>query len=159
MRMLSRTCLALGLVGIGYIVGVCTAVAPNAVQAQNDADSLSDDTKQSMAELRTAADSALVALQRDNRYVAAIEGMNAFAISVGGVNAISDLDSGLGVDPETFAGLYAGLAVDDVAKKLDRDGDGLLTYNGKLVQMYPVSRLKSLFAQRAADETAGDASK
>jgi hypothetical protein len=58
--------------------------------------------------------------------------------------------AGRGVDPETFAGLYAGLAVDEVASELAHDDEGRLTYKGKLVRMYPISRLKRLFAQRSA---------
>ena len=78
----------------------------------------------------------------------ATKGLNAFAVSCGGVNALDDLEAGNGVDPETFAGLYAGLAKPDVAAQLGRDDQGRITYKNKIVRMYPVSRLKKLFATR-----------
>ena len=65
-------------------------------------------------------------------------------------DAISDLETGRGVDPETFAALYAEQATDEVRLKLTRDDQGRLLYNGKLVQMYSISRLKTAFAAKNA---------
>jgi hypothetical protein len=80
---------------------------------------------------------------------------------VGGLNAKEDLESGRGVDPETFAALYA--AAYDLKKLnlkdesladwvdiglLDYDAEGRLTYQNKVVRIYPVSRLKKLNTQR-----------
>jgi hypothetical protein len=90
------------------------------------------------------------ALRKENAYVPAIEGLNSFAATTGPINAIDDLKSGRGVDPETFAGLYAGFAVSEVASKLTRDSEGRLLYEDKLVRMYPISRIKQLFKARAA---------
>jgi hypothetical protein len=74
--------------------------------------------------------------------------MNTYAIMVGGVDALDDLESGRGVDPETFAALYAGDAIDEVAQHLSRDEDGRLTYKNRPLRIYPVSRLKKLHSQR-----------
>jgi len=78
----------------------------------------------------------------------ATEGVNAFAVTTGGVDAMDDLEKGRGVDPETFAALYAGQANKEVADSLDHDDQGRLTYKNKVIRMYPVSRLKELFQER-----------
>jgi hypothetical protein len=88
-------------------------------------------------------------LQEEKRYVPAIQGLNAFATTVGGVDAIADLESGQGVDPETFAGLYAGQALAEVAESLARDAEGHLTYKNKIVRVYSSTRMRQLFAMRA----------
>ena len=75
-------------------------------------------------------------LSDEKRYVPAIQGLNAFATSAGGVDAVADLESGQGVDPETFAGLYAGQALAEVAEHLGRDAEGHLTYKNKIVRIY-----------------------
>ncbi|MEO1982765.1 MAG: hypothetical protein ABGZ24_19825, partial [Fuerstiella sp.] len=49
----------------------------------------------------------------------AMIGTNYFAVSVGGIDAIRDLEEGRGVDPETYAALYAGYARPEVAKHLN----------------------------------------
>ena len=59
----------------------------------------------------------------------AIIGVNYFAVSVGGIDAIRDLEEDRGVDPETLAGLRAGFAVPEVAEHLNLlktpDGSGV----------------------------------
>jgi hypothetical protein len=74
--------------------------------------------------------------------------VNAFLVLCGGGDARADLESGIGVDPETFAALYAGQAIPDIADLLDRDEENRLTYNGQVVRMYSKARLQRLYAER-----------
>lgn len=84
---------------------------------------------------------------------------NYFAVSVGGVDAIRDLEEGRGVDPGTLGALYAGYALPEVARhlnlKFERGGkiridapDGRLRYKGTVVRMYSPMRLRELYALR-----------
>ena len=57
--------------------------------------------------------------------------INAFLVLSGGGNALDDLESGHGVDPETFAALYAGLAIPEIGDHLAKDDQSRLTYKGK----------------------------
>ncbi|MEP3478865.1 MAG: hypothetical protein ABJZ55_06430 [Fuerstiella sp.] len=89
----------------------------------------------------------------------AISTVNYFAVSVGGIDAIKDLEEGRGVDPETLAALYAGYALPKVAQhlnlKFERGSriridapDGRLRYKGTVVRMYSPSKLRQLYALR-----------
>lgn len=89
----------------------------------------------------------------------AISTLNYFAVSVGGIDAIKDLEEGRGVDPETLAALYSGYALPEVARhlnlKFERGGkiridapDGRLRYKGTVVRMYSPSKLRELYALR-----------
>jgi hypothetical protein len=118
--------------------------------AQADATGPTQETSDKVKAARDAADSAMLALQQEKFYVPAIVGLNSFAATTGGIDAIADLQSGRGVDPETFAGLYAGLAVDQIAPDISKDDKGRLTYKDKVIRMYPVSRIKQLFQSRVA---------
>lgn len=91
----------------------------------------------------------------------AISTLNYFAVSVGGIDAIKDLEEGRGVDPETLGALYAGYATPEVARhlnlKFERGGkiridavDGRLRYKGTVVRMYSASKLRELYALRKA---------
>ncbi|MCA9083984.1 MAG: hypothetical protein KDA81_08010 [Planctomycetaceae bacterium] len=90
-------------------------------------------------------------------------GTNYFAVSVGGIDAIRDLEESRGVDPETLAGLYAGYATPEVARHLNlkkitnergqlvlkiEAADGRLRYKNSVVRMYSPERLRELFALR-----------
>ncbi len=110
---------------------------------------LSDETKKAIETAATSLNAAVEALKLDQSYTTATKGINTFGVFTGGIDAIKDLEEGL-VDPETFAALYAGLASDEVADKIGRDAEGRVTYNGRIVRMYSVSRLRALFAARAA---------
>ncbi len=153
-------CLALLL--IGYVLGASQILSPQSLLAQADkkgaggkskdplaGQALSDDTK---TKIKTAADAlkaAMEALQSEQRYESAIKGVNAFAVLSGGGSSLRDLQSGPGVDPETFAALYAGLATDSVVVDIGRDIEGKLTYKGKVVKMYPISMIRGAYARRA----------
>ncbi len=86
-------------------------------------------------------------------------GTNYFGVSVGGVDAVKDLEEGRGVDPETLAGLYAGFALPSIAKHLNaqtsssggikiQSQDGRLRYKGTVVRMYSPNHLRTLFERR-----------
>lgn len=140
------------LIGLGYWLGVSGLLGPAATHAQPttpaDAASADDPSEAAMEKIKAAypaLNEAMVALSREGRYKAATEGLNCFAVLAGGVDALADLESGRGVDPITFAGLYAGQAIPEVADELDFDENQRLTYKGKLVRMYSIARLKKMF--------------
>ncbi|MCR9198416.1 MAG: hypothetical protein NXI04_07235 [Planctomycetaceae bacterium] len=98
-------------------------------------------------------------------------GVNYFGVSVGGIDALKDLEEGRGVDPETFAALYAGFAVPSVARHLNmkkqllaggglklqiESPDGRLRYKGAAIRLYSRQKLSSLFDRRAAFRTEDD---
>jgi hypothetical protein len=159
MRILGRYVLPVGLMAFGYILGVMHGPAAHDLFAQNEPTDEQKELGEKVKAARDAANASMLALQKSNAYVPAIEGLNSFAATTGGIDAIQDLKSGRGVDPETFAGLYAGLAVSDVASKLTRDSEGRLLYEEKLVRMYPISRIKQLFQARVAAPETNDAPK
>jgi hypothetical protein len=110
---------------------------------------LAEETQTKIHEAKLSLQDAMTALESEGRYSAITDGLNAFLILSGGGNALEDLESGHGVDPETFAGLYAGQAIAEVDDHLARDEHGRLTYKGKVVRMYSQSKLEQLYGTRA----------
>jgi len=148
-KLFVMTCGAILFAG-GYWCGQQGVVATSELRAQGDT-TRQGASEDALRKIRLAQDSvseAQSALENEQLYVPAIEGSNAFAVMVGGINAIQDLDRGLGVDPETFVGLYSGFATEEVAPKLGYDDEGRLTYDGRLVRLYPKSRLRQLKARQ-----------
>jgi hypothetical protein len=149
------------LLTIGYALGASQILSPGLLLAQAGkgksrpgADSqagqpLSDETKTKIKAAADALKTAMEALVAEGRYNPAIKGTNAFAVLTGGSDSMRDLQSRGGVDPETFAALYAGLAADSVIIDLGRDPEGKLTYRGRVVQMYPISTIRAAYARRA----------
>lgn len=152
---------SLMLLAVGYTIGSLNPFTPRFLQAQEDAakgqqneDPISRDTLNKMDNARQALRVANEALISDGRHKPITKGVNPVAILAGGVDAQRDLEAGLGVDPGTFAGLYAGNAIDEVEEKLGKDAEGRLTYNKKVIQMYPISRIKQLYKKaRVVDES------
>lgn len=137
------------LVGFGYLLGTFNTLDSEPMQAQvEDQDLPSQEAVKKIKTVQSELKGAVSILQGENRYRSAIQGYNAFAVSVGGIDAIRDLESGRGVDPETFAGLYADQATDEVAQDLGRDEQGRLTYKGRVIRMYSTARLKKHFELR-----------
>lgn len=151
---------------IGYALGASHVLSPSLVLAQAGGDkkygksksgsdaaaaaaAVSDEAKSKIKAAADALKAAMEALQAENRYDSAIKGVNTFAVLTGGGNSMADLTSPSGVDPETFAALYAGLAADSVVGDLARDAEGRLTYKGRVVRIYPISRLRAAYASRA----------
>jgi hypothetical protein len=148
------------ILSLGYVLGACQILSPETLLAQGKAkpkggvdaatiQPLSDETKTKIKAAADALKVAMEALQADNRYDSAIKSVNAFAVLSGGGNSFADLQSAGGVDPETFAALYAGLATDQVVVDLGRDAEGRLTYKKRVVRMYPVSAIRGAYARRA----------
>lgn len=145
MRTTLRIATGLGLVGFGYLLGSLNLFEPERVAAQPAG---SDTTKGKIETAYKALATAQDALKNEGKYQPVINGVNSFAVTCGGVNVLQDLEEGRGVDPESFAGLYAGQATDAVAVKLKTDDKGRLTYSGKVVRLYSIERLKTLWRRR-----------
>ncbi|MFN0198031.1 MAG: hypothetical protein ACKVT0_14895 [Planctomycetaceae bacterium] len=136
-----------GLMLVGYLMGLNGVGKTPAARAQEQV----GPTEETITKVQESLDSlktAMGQLSAESLHESATTGINAFAVSVGGVNAVEDLESGRGVDPETYAGLYAGYATEEVAEHLSNDEQGRLTYKNKVVRMYPISRLKQAFEKR-----------
>lgn len=146
---------ATALVGFGYVLGTFNTFESQPMQAQVDNGTLpSQDAIKKIKTVQSELKGAMAMLQGENRYRSAMQGYNAFAIAAGGIDAIRDLESGRGVDPETFAALYADQAKDEVAADLGRDEQGRLTFKGRVIRMYSTARLKKLFEMRKKIEDA-----
>ena len=160
MRKCSQWLMACGLIGLGYFLGTSGFVGSMSAIAQDAAadkaaaatqpGALSEEVQKKITAAFEAVKAAREALEAENLYLPATTSTNTFGILSGGLNAIEDLETGRGVDPETFAALYADMATEEVKSKLTKDDKGRLVYNGKLVQMYPISRLRKTFDARAA---------
>ncbi len=149
---------AAGVFGAGFAAGQGSfRFGGGVAHAQEDAaapaagGALSDETRAKIKAAADAMNAAVESLKLDQQWFPATKGINTFGVLTGGLNSMKDLEEGRGVDPETFAALYAGLAADEIADKIGRDPEGRVTFNGRLVRMYPVSRLKSLYASRASN--------
>lgn len=149
-KFVSVVCCA-GLFAAGYWCGQGNFSVTNELQAQADAsrEGASQDAIRKIRLAQHTASDAQSSLENEQLYLPAISGTNSFAVMVGGLNAVQDLERGLGVDPVTFVGLYSGFATEEVAPKLDYDDEGRLTYDGRLVRLYPKTRLRQLRARQA----------
>ncbi|MBX3440416.1 MAG: hypothetical protein KF861_23200 [Planctomycetaceae bacterium] len=152
MRRFSYILTVLVVFGLGYWVGAGGRGLDAQAQAQPAAKAAPLDVSPQVAgkikEARYALQEAVKALQNDGRYETITADLNTFLILSGGGNAREDLESGRGVDPETFAALHAGLAIPEVADHLGYDDKGRLTYQNKVVRMYSVSRLQQSYQHR-----------
>jgi hypothetical protein len=159
MRSAVRLSSGLGLLCAGYVLGSLQAGGPFLLraepqsqpqgQSQSQSEGIPEAVKTKLRDANRALADAIQALVEEKRYVPAIQGVNSFAASVGGVDAVADLESGLGVDPETYAGLLSGQALPEVAESLARDPEGRLTYKNKSIRIYSPTRLRQLFTLRA----------
>ena len=148
MSWIPRTVFCLCLLSVGYVLGSLQVAAPSPLSADPTTDSVQGAVRDKLRDADRVMSEAMQMLQDEKRYVPAILGLNAFATSVGGVDAVADLESGQGVDPETFAGLYAGQAIPEVAEHLAHDAQGRVTYKSRVVRLYNPTRIKQLFAAR-----------
>lgn len=135
------------LMSIGYVLGQ-TNFGPQTVSAQESQTGVQEETANKIREANRKLIEAMDALKSDGRYEAVTEGPNAFLILSGGGNARQDLESGRGVDPETFAALYTGRAIPEIKDLLGKDEQGRMTYNGEVIRLYSKSRLQRVFANR-----------
>lgn len=135
------------MLGVGYLLGTCGG--DMAAATAQDADvGISEETTTKIRDAYRRMTDAAEALQAEGRYESITTGINGFLVVTGGGNAREDLESGRGVDPETFAALYAGRAIPEIQDLLDTDEQGRITYNNEVVRMYSKSRLQRLFANR-----------
>jgi hypothetical protein len=155
MRAIVRSFFCFSLLLAGYVIGSLQADHPSFLHADQQTEPLPTAIRDRLRDTDRNLGETMQMLQEDKRYVPAIQGLNAFATTVGGVDAIADLESGQGVDPETFAGLYAGQALAEVTENLARDAEGHLTYKNKIVRVYSSTRMRQLFATRAEFVPAG----
>lgn len=134
----------------GFLIGLDRLATLTPVEAaQVDDGPVSKDTLSSYKRARVVMNNLADMLTSENRrYQSATEGVNYFALSVGGVDAIRDLEEGRGVDPETFAGLYADRAIPEIAEHLTTDDNGRIRYKGNIVRLYSRERLQHTFRQR-----------
>jgi hypothetical protein len=153
-RVLTAGC----LVAIGYILGTCQLHRAAFAQPEETA---SDEATKKINDANDALKKAVEQLKLESRYESVTKGVNPYSVLVGGVNAKEDLESGHGVDPDTFAAL--NVAVYQLKKNnikdesladwvdtnlLGYDNNGHLTYRNKVVRIYSISRLRKLNAQR-----------
>lgn len=162
MRNSMAVIMGLSCLTIGYALGWSGALSPEPSWAQDKPadgqttlNEQSDETREKIQAARTALEDAMESLKTDERYKSATKSMNCLAVLAGGFDARRDLEVGRGVDPETFAALYAGFADDDV--EIERDEKGRLTYKGRVIRMYPISRIKQLFTAAALAPAEEDA--
>jgi hypothetical protein len=149
MRQWQRWVFSAGLVAAGYVLGASGALDLRTTGAQDPAETgLAKETAEKVYAASNALKDAADALRTEGRYEAITEEVNSFLVLAGGGNAKEDLQSGAGVDPETFAALYAGGAVPEIADQLEFDDENRLVYNGQVVRMYSKARLQRMLAER-----------
>ena len=159
MRRVWTTLSVLGLVGLGYVLGSTSALSPRPLSAQAEATAPSEKAGKELKDAFTALKIAAETLEQENLYVSATAALNVFAVVAGGINCIQDLEDARGVDPETFAALYAGEGKPEVKEHLDFDDQGRLTYKGKVVRIYPKQRMKKIYQERVKYALGGGSKK
>ncbi|MCG6154760.1 hypothetical protein [Rubinisphaera margarita] len=152
--MVQRLVCSLALVGIGYFLGTSDILQPSHTAAQppstnedeqNQAIPLANETVQQIQMASEALTQAMETLRLEGRYNPAAVPMNPFLILTGGGDAIEDLEQGNGVDPITFAQLYAGMAMREVGDEISRDEQNRLLYKGRLIRMYSIERMQKRY--------------
>lgn len=145
-----RRWMTVGLMALAFAAGTQFSGIMTASFAQDDAgvDKPSAETTKKIVAANDAIRAAMEGLKQEQRYNPITKTVNPYAVLVGGLDSMADLESGRGVDPYTFAALYAGDAIETVAAQLTKDAEGRVLYKNRLVRMYPVSRFKKLEGQR-----------
>lgn len=147
MTTLRMSAIAAVLMSVGYLLGQAN-VGPTLVSAQQAEGGVTEETANKIREANRRLIDAMEALKSEGRYEAVTEGPNAFLILAGGGSAREDLESGRGVDPETFASLYAGRVLPEIKDLLGKDDQGRMTYNDEVIRIYSKSRLQRVLANR-----------
>lgn len=149
MRLWQRWMYSAGLVAAGYVLGASGAFELRVTGAQDQPETgLAKETLDKLRVANNALRDAADALRGEGRYEALTEEVNSFLVLSGGGSAKQDLESGAGVDPETFAALYAGAAIPEIADQLEYDDENRLKFNGQVVRMYSKARLQRMQAER-----------
>lgn len=137
------------LFAAGYAFGTSSGQSPRTLQAQQeDSTQYSQDVLQAYHKAHKSVREVTNLFVAGGQSTSASGGLNFFAASVGGIDAEKDLEEGRGVDPETFAGLYADMATPKIAEHLDHDEQGRLRYKKNVIRIYSRERLKQLFDKR-----------
>lgn len=145
----------LGMLMLGYCCGSGSLPGSASLIAQDADGGLSEGTASKVQVAHESLKAAMDALQQDGKYEGLSESPNAFLILSGGGNAMEDLQSGQGVDPESFAALYARRVKPEILEALTTDEQGRLLHNDQLVRMYSRTRLEKVLAERAKLSLAG----
>ena len=149
MKKLNLLVFASAVFTAGYLLGSAEVLrTPEVNAALQVGDSLSNESLLTYKQSRLILDSLSDILSAEQRHRSATEGENFFALSVGGIDSLEDLEEGRGVDPETFAALYADRALPDVAEHLETDDNGRIRYKGNIVRLYSREKLKEVFRKR-----------
>ena len=145
---LSRPTLTLAAAAFAAGLFLGRAAEPPRANAQEEAGpaALSESAATEIRSAGRALQAAADELQADGALNNAASVLSPFLVLSGGGDAVADLEAGEGVDPSTYAALYAGLAADEVKEKLSTDDDGRLLYDGKPIRMYSITKLKDRFA-------------
>ncbi len=143
----------LSLLSIGYLLGISGSLIPQNIKAQPAASANEDEAQvdiqlsnEAIKEIQSAHESltqAMETMKLEGKYTAATEGVNSYLVLTGGGNAIEDIQQGTGVDPFTFAALYAGLATEEISDDLSWDDSNRLMYKNKIIRIYSIEELKS----------------
>src|SRR5262245_3809768 len=123
------------LIGTGYACGAAHMFV-RAAGAQPD-EGVSEAAGDKVREANAAVRSAMQTLESEGAYTGVTLAPTAFLILSGGGNAVQDLESGNGVDPETFAALYAAMRIEGedgiidplIKEALAFDAEERVTYN------------------------------
>jgi hypothetical protein len=138
------------LFAAGYATATLSGFAPSSIEATQDAalDQVSNDTLKAYKKVTKAIKELNNLYEASGQSKSVFEGVNYFAASVGGINAERDLEEGRGVDPETFAAIYAGAASREIKENLDADELGRLRYKKNVIRLYSQERLQMMFKLR-----------
>ncbi|HCP13903.1 MAG TPA: hypothetical protein DIT89_16335 [Planctomycetaceae bacterium] len=137
------------LLAAGYVAGALTQPATlSAVSQDGSSNDVGQDVLKAYHAVSKSVKELNSLLSAGGQSSTVTSGVNFFSSSVGGVNAEQDLEEGRGVDPETFAALYADLATPQIAEHIDYDELGRLRYKKNVVRIYSRERLKALFSRR-----------
>ena len=153
------------LFAAGFVCGQLDSAVPSMLNAQQEEPViLSSDALTAYAKTRKAVADLNDTFIAAGLSTSATSDVNYFSVSVGGIDVQRDLEEGRGVDPETFAALYAFEDQElgatgkkervfkrfgvDVSQHLDSDEHGRVRYKKKVVQLYSTERLNQLFARR-----------
>ena len=159
MKSSMRFLAAAALLATGYFLG--NVQISTVANAQPEESIPSDDAIKKIRDVNTALKNAVIQLKTESKYESVTKDINSFAVLVGGIDVKEDLESGHGVDPESFAALNVlmydlkknNIKDDSLADWVDHnqfsyDADGLLMYKGKILRIYSISKLRRLNAQR-----------
>ena len=134
-----------GVLTLGYVAGATGLFNSPPVAAQ-DRPMAKPNIK--LAAAITSLGEAADSLKAEGAYESITQGVNSFLVLAGGGNARADLESGGGVDPETYGALYAGLVIPELADQVTKNDNGQLVFNGQVIQMYSKSKLQRVYANR-----------